>query len=153
MYIRIIRETSASLKLYNRELSSTIDRYKNGKNAYMYSDWLGILGAYQIMHSRLYVDKLLCQVVHENAGQTAHTIICQTRSLSGWTASLLLCLSLPDLLFIEGDDVHPPSTTSITTSRDQIRLGQFCIWTTWWPFLSCCYFTGLLRGGLTCECG
>ena len=24
------------LKLYSRELSSTIDRYKNGKNAYIY---------------------------------------------------------------------------------------------------------------------
>jgi hypothetical protein len=27
-----------SLKLYSRELSSTIDRYKNGKNAYIYSN-------------------------------------------------------------------------------------------------------------------
>jgi hypothetical protein len=26
-----------SLKLYGQELSSTIDRYKNGKNAYIYS--------------------------------------------------------------------------------------------------------------------
>jgi hypothetical protein len=78
MYIRITRETSASLKLYNRELSSTIDRYKNGKNAYIYSDWLGLPGADQIMHSRLYVDKLLCQAVHADAGQTAHAIVCQT---------------------------------------------------------------------------
>jgi hypothetical protein len=27
---------SASLKIYNRELSSTIDRYQNGENAYIY---------------------------------------------------------------------------------------------------------------------
>jgi hypothetical protein len=33
----ITRATSASSKLYNREPSSTIDTYKNGKNAYIYS--------------------------------------------------------------------------------------------------------------------
>jgi hypothetical protein len=33
----ITRDNSASLKLYNRELCSTIDGYKNGENAYIYS--------------------------------------------------------------------------------------------------------------------
>jgi hypothetical protein len=32
------QNNSASLKLYNRELCSTIDRYKNGENAYIYSE-------------------------------------------------------------------------------------------------------------------
>jgi hypothetical protein len=32
------QETRVLLKLYSRELSSTIDRYKNGKNAYIYSE-------------------------------------------------------------------------------------------------------------------
>jgi hypothetical protein len=31
------QNNSASLKLYNRELCSTIDRYKNGENALLYS--------------------------------------------------------------------------------------------------------------------
>jgi hypothetical protein len=34
----ITREPEYLLKLYSRELSSTIDRYKNGKNAYIYSE-------------------------------------------------------------------------------------------------------------------
>jgi hypothetical protein len=33
----LTRATSASLKLYNREPCSTIDPYKNGENAYIYS--------------------------------------------------------------------------------------------------------------------
>jgi hypothetical protein len=33
----ITRKPEYLLKLYSRELSSTIDRYKNGKNAYIYS--------------------------------------------------------------------------------------------------------------------
>jgi hypothetical protein len=33
----IARKPEYLLKLYSRELSSTIDRYKNGKNAYIYS--------------------------------------------------------------------------------------------------------------------
>jgi hypothetical protein len=33
----ITRDNSASLNLYNRELCSTIDRYKNGENAFIYS--------------------------------------------------------------------------------------------------------------------
>jgi hypothetical protein len=33
----ITRKPEYLLKLYGRELSSTIDRYKNGKNAYIYS--------------------------------------------------------------------------------------------------------------------
>jgi hypothetical protein len=33
----ITRDNSASLKLYNREPCSTIDRYQNGENAYIYS--------------------------------------------------------------------------------------------------------------------
>ena len=33
----ITRELESVLKLYNRELCSTIDRYKNGENAYIYS--------------------------------------------------------------------------------------------------------------------
>jgi hypothetical protein len=32
----ITRDNSASLKLYNWELCSTIDGYKNGKNTYIY---------------------------------------------------------------------------------------------------------------------
>jgi hypothetical protein len=34
----ITRDNSASLKLYNRELCSTIDAYKNGEIAYIYSE-------------------------------------------------------------------------------------------------------------------
>jgi hypothetical protein len=34
----ITRKPEYLLKLYSRELSSTIDRYKNGKNAYIYSE-------------------------------------------------------------------------------------------------------------------
>jgi hypothetical protein len=33
----LTRATSAATKLYNRDPSSTIDPYKNGKNAYIYS--------------------------------------------------------------------------------------------------------------------
>jgi hypothetical protein len=33
----ITRKPEYLLKLYSRELSSTIDRYKNGENAYIYS--------------------------------------------------------------------------------------------------------------------
>ena len=33
----ITRKPEYLLKIYSRELSSTIDRYKNGKNAYIYS--------------------------------------------------------------------------------------------------------------------
>jgi hypothetical protein len=32
------RELECLLKLYSRELSSTIDRYKNGENAFIYSE-------------------------------------------------------------------------------------------------------------------
>jgi hypothetical protein len=106
-----------------------------------------------VTHSWLCTKEILCQDVHVDIGQTSHAVGCQMQSLSGWTASLPLRLSLPDLLFMEGDDVKPPSTTSITTSQDDIRLRKFYIWTMWWPFLGHCYFARLLRGGLTCEHG
>jgi len=51
--------------------------------------------------------ELPCQTVHADVGQTAHAVGCQTQSLSGWADSLLLCSSLSDLIFKEGDDVSP----------------------------------------------
>jgi hypothetical protein len=37
MTYTLTRATSAATKLYNRDPSSTIDPYKNGENAYIYS--------------------------------------------------------------------------------------------------------------------
>jgi hypothetical protein len=41
--------------------------------------------------------------------------------LSERTDSLPLCLSFPSFLFMVGDDVQPPSTTSITASSGSER--------------------------------
>jgi hypothetical protein len=82
------------------------------------------------MHSRLCVGEFPCQAVHADVGQTAHAVVCQMQSLSGWTDSHLCALSLSDLLFMEGDDVQPPSTTLITSfsglgkARSTLLLGQ-----------------------------
>ena len=62
--------TSASSKLYNRELSSTNDRYKNGKNAFIYLEQspAGALSYYieGIMSTCLLVDSacILWAIMH-----------------------------------------------------------------------------------------
>ena len=55
-------------------------------------------------------------MVYEEGGQTIHVVVRQIQSLSGWAISLPLCLSFPGLLFMEEDNVQPPSTTTITVS-------------------------------------
>jgi hypothetical protein len=60
------------------------------------------------------IDEFPCQAVHADDGQTAHAVGCQTQSLSGWTDSLPLRLSLSGFLFMEGDDAQPPPPAIIT---------------------------------------
>jgi len=73
------------------------------------------------MKSMLDIEELPCQDVHAYVGQTAHAIVCWTQSLSKRTDSLPMCLSFPGFLFMEGDDIQPPSTISITASSRSER--------------------------------
>ena len=57
-------------------------------------DWLRQWEHDHIMSSMLDVEELLYQEAHADVGQTAHAVVCQTKSLSGWTDSLPLCLVL-----------------------------------------------------------
>ena len=60
-----------------------------------------------VMSSMLHVGEFLYQATHVDVGQTAHAVVCQTQSLSGWADSLPLRMLLSNLLFKEGDDVSP----------------------------------------------
>jgi hypothetical protein len=52
--------------------------------------------------------------VHADVGQTAHAVVVRRNLCQAGLTVTFCALSLSDLLFMEGDDVQPPSTTLIT---------------------------------------
>jgi len=84
------------------------------------------------------VEELLYQAVHEDTGQTAHAVVRQMQSLSGWVVSLplRLVLSWPS---IYGRGQH---STTVNYHNNYFLgiengLGQLCIRTTWRIFFGC----------------
>jgi hypothetical protein len=115
------REPAVSFKLYNRELSSTIDTKQNGKKSYIYSELapnardviMSCIQGFALMNFsvRMHMQMLFILPMHSSVRrdlyQTGLTTCFCNSSLSG-------------LLFMEGDDV---SCTFLVFINFSIRIG------------------------------